>query len=414
MRPDARPDSGEDIKPNIKQRALPTRSPGAKSFRLKACLPIIFLLTIPAYAQSPSPASGDAASVTPLSPAAASEPTRPDSTLEPPVTPTLPPGTSAPVSNTPIGTEAATLTPPTAASVQPRRRRPAEAKLRIASWNLSAAAPGTQRPSANTQPKEQAAPTWRHTFGSERRTASWRRRSSVDLKADVIALQGLTNFRDTRRLLKARTYHLVASRQLLARSRAGSRGIPVFRSDAPPTTAIAFRRQRGIRPAGVRHFLPPVAGRSASKTAAIIALRLRVYGKMVWFASLDLSERCTAAEGETDAAGNPPHGRTDCAGNAVVIKRFTDWVATLKQQRSALVLLGRWPGEFVDKLPRGDLAISNSVPASTRCIPAPAPALSLTPETAPQLTFETASSGEESSGTACVMRSKLTVTLRAP
>jgi len=96
---------------------------------------------------------------------------------------------------------------------------------------------------AGTRQQVEPASSWRHTFGSERRTARWRELAEAGFAADIVALQGVTSAGDARRLVPARRYHVVVSRQLLARSNAGSTGSAVFRNDAPETTALAFRRQ---------------------------------------------------------------------------------------------------------------------------------------------------------------------------
>ena len=177
----------------------------------------------------------------------------------------------------PIGTEAnAPIDEITDLTLLPKQRLPASLKLKIGTWNLAARKPGETAiaPQKPETPKK----NWRHTFGAERTTAQWRELDKGGFGADIIALQGVKSMRTVSRLFNARRYHIIASRQLLARSTVNSSGIAVFRADAPATTAVAFRRRRGVRIAGFRHFLPRHV-KQGVEPVAITAFRLRIYRK---------------------------------------------------------------------------------------------------------------------------------------
>jgi len=250
-------------------------------------------------------------------------------------TPTVPLPELAPQpSEKPIGAELDTLASTPLGT--PRPTFPQSITLKIASWNISGASQATtSTPTANAT--NETATTWRTTFGSERSSASWRKRGPAGFEADVIAMQGVTNLQDIRRSFGARRFHLIASRQLLTQNTATSLGISVERSTAPPTTAVAYRRQRGTRIAGVRHFLPD---RSAhSEPPAITAFRLRLYRKMIWFASLDLPADCPK---DMATAACEPHRPT--------LARFLTWTRRIARQQTPLILLGHWPAHLTDQL----------------------------------------------------------------
>ena len=214
------------------------------------------------------------------------------------------------------------------ADTDARHYGPAAKTFIIATWHL-----GAQDPAAPEV--EEPVTAWRHTFGSERRTARWRQIKAAGFAADIVALQGVHAPAQAWRLFEARTHQVVVSRQLLARSNAQSTGITVFRDAAPATTALSYRRQRGVRLAGFRHFLPDAGATRADgkETAAITAFRLNVYGKMIWIASLDVAEDCAARE-----------TAPDCAGARGILGDFAAWIGNLDDGIAApIVLLGRWP-----------------------------------------------------------------------
>ena len=263
----------------------------------------------------------------------------------------------------PIGAEAFAEEPGVDLTAERGDFGPASMTFRIATWHLGAKTTKAEQAAKAPRPAEPAS-TWRHTFGSERRTARWRELAEAGFAADIVALQGVTSAGDARRLFPARSYHVVVSRQLLARSNARSTGIAVFRNDAPETTAVVYRRQRGVRLAGFRHFLPlaaPAASGREQEAAAITAFRLRVYGKLIWVASLDLGDACGA--GDQTAT---------CQQAAEIIAAFQDWIGQLKEGPAPLVLLGRWPGAVRAHLDTAGFAVSAQAAATReRCTPQP-------------------------------------------
>ena len=229
-------------------------------------------------------------------------------------------------------------------------RIPEVVELKVAVWDLASRPPSPDGQPAPATTPTQPRVTWRHTFGAERRTATWRQLAQAGFEADVIALQGVSGMRAARRLFPVRRYRAIVSQQLLAPSAgigAGSYGIPVFRDDAPATTAMVLRKRRGVRPAGFKHFLPRPTRPNASEaaagtppTVAILAVRLRAYHRSVWIASID-SGTCREEKA-------PP-----CAAWLDLRTRFIDWARRAVDEKSALLLAGRWPDFLISSMPDG-------------------------------------------------------------
>jgi len=306
-------------------------------------------------------------------------------------------GEAAAAAETPIGTEAFAEDPFVLAPTAPQSFGPASVTFTIATWHIRART-GNGEPSRPAEPVTK----WRHTFGAERRTARWREIDKAGFAADIVALQGVKRVTDARQLFQARSHQVVVSRQLLARAT----GIAVFRDDAPETTALAYRRQRGVTLAGFRHFLPArgkprgsVAGREA---AAITVFRLRIYGQLLWAASIDLGDDCE----ERDE-------RPACRQASQILRDFSDWVGELRNGAAPLVLLGRWPKAIREAIEEAELAIVEQ-PARTRgkCSPEPSGVLLATSSSgaAPRVELETKAMPER--GNACAHLGALTVHLR--
>ena len=282
----------------------------------------------------------------------------------------LPSGTAE---EKPIGAEAFAEEPIPLAATPRQVFRPSRKSFTIASWHLGATTTSATQKTQAPRP-ERMISTWRHTFGSERRTAGWRKIADAGFAADIVALQGVRSVGDARRLFHARSHHLVLSRQLLTPSGTRSTGIAIFRSEAPETTALAYRRQRGARLAGFRHFLPPAmpAGQStnAKEAAAITAFRLWVYGKMIWIASADLEVDCAPAATASSS----------CQQTAAIIGAFGAWVEELGPGSAPLILLGRWPGSLPKLLKKVGFELDQQA-AKTRgdCSPKPSGVLLAVP-----------------------------------
>ena len=259
----------------------------------------------------------------------------------------------------PIGTEAnASIEQPQA--LAPRRPLPTSADFRIATWNLKAKTPG-ETAVVKEKPK---APVkqWRHTFGAERKTADWRKLDKGDLGADIIALQGVTGRRTISRMFNARHFHVVLSRQLLEQWTTSRGAFAVYRDNAPPTTALVYRRQRGVRIAGFRHFLPKSAKQQQGREpAAITAFRLRIYRKLLWVASADIPTNCAADMSDDN-----------CRPHKQVLGDFVDWAAKqVIRQKAPLLLLGRWPNAVKEKFSEIGLPLLVSATNNVECTPAP-------------------------------------------
>ncbi len=242
--------------------------------------------------------------------------------------------------------------------LQPRQRLPASLTLKIGTWNLAARKPGETAiaPQKPETPKK----NWRHTFGAERTTAQWRKLDKGGFGADIIALQGVKSVRTVSRLFNARRYHIIASRQLLARSTVNSGGIAVLRADAPATTAVAFRRRRGVRIAGFRHFLPRHV-KQGVEPPAITAFRLRIYRKMLWVASADTPSGCLV--------DTSPEA---CQHQVAIFNDFVTWAGQqISKQHAWLILLGQWPNSITASLNQAGFEVRDSIANDIACTPAP-------------------------------------------
>jgi hypothetical protein len=160
--------------------------------------------------------------------------------------------------------------------------------LSVASWNLDTA----RKAGVLREPKAAAPRTWRHTFGAERRSPEKVAFDARTLDADVVLLQGVDRIADVRRLLPARAWKLVVSRQLAERPAAevGAR--------LALATAVAIRYRQGLRVTGQQHVTdlaaPAALGLSdaAAAGAAGTAVRLVVDGRTMWLVSVSLAATC--------------------------------------------------------------------------------------------------------------------------
>ena len=186
-------------------------------------------------------------------------------------------------------------------------------RLSIATWDVS-----TASDTVFDRRKAVERPRWRTTFGSERRDRARTETSSLGVDADVLLIQGLRNIHQLRRLLPARTWRLVLSKDYVhALPRLGR--LPddlraydvahVGRISERPLTAIAVRYQRGVRIRAVKHLATPAkadrpVNRSGLQSEAV-AVKLNVKGKAVWLISAPsagdcdgLQENCLAASAQ--------------------------------------------------------------------------------------------------------------------
>lgn len=167
--------------------------------------------------------------------------------------------------------------------------------LRIASLDLAdgAAALLGARP-------EPARPTWRTTFGSERKTEPKPAIGPNAIEADVVLVQGVEAIQIARRLFPARDWKLVVSRQMLA----SDDPFDPWSRDAVaavPTTAVAVRYQEGLRVTGQEHLMELAAGPAGREPRPVAgtAVRLLAGDETLWVVSLDLNAS-SCAPGEAD------------------------------------------------------------------------------------------------------------------
>ncbi|MEW5964619.1 MAG: hypothetical protein AB1749_13780 [Pseudomonadota bacterium] len=191
--------------------------------------------------------------------------------------------------------------------------------LSVASWNLD-----TARKAGVVREPKAATRIWRHTFGAERRGPEKVALDARVLDADVVLLQGVTKIAEARRLLPARTWKLVASRQLAERPAADAGTGPTL------ATAVAVRYRRGLRVTSQQHLgelvAPPVLSQSDATAAGAAGTAVRVLadGKAMWLVSVSLAATCQKAA-------------TLCPTR----DKLEDWIAARRQAGEAVVVGGR-------------------------------------------------------------------------
>jgi len=157
-------------------------------------------------------------------------------------------------------------------------------------------------PGVKARKPEASPPQWRTSFGSERRSEAPPAKPDTAVDADIVMLQGVTDYKTLRRWFPAGQWRLVVSRQLVASSASTD---PVAAESTPPpqvpTTAVAVRLTRGLRLTGEEHLLTmsytgdaPNAGSSPAETAAAgTAVRVRIGGRETWAVSVLLPASCS-------------------------------------------------------------------------------------------------------------------------
>jgi hypothetical protein len=170
------------------------------------------------------------------------------------------------------------------------------AHLRVASWDLS------QSPlrAASTQ-RAKARPTWRTTFGSERQTEEVVTSAGpgIDIDADAVLLQGVSDPAAIRRLFPARDWRVVISRPVAEDSplRPSDVATPDQDDGSKLLTGVAIRARKGLRISRRDQVLgvPGIDGESPVPASWATAVRLVDRGNVLWLLSLALPETC--AEG---------------------------------------------------------------------------------------------------------------------
>jgi len=235
-------------------------------------------------------------------------------------------------------TKSAAATLETSPYVRVTPRAPPLTELQIAVWNLQHL---TKEEAAALKKKQSPKRTiWRNTFGAERKTATWRSRGRTGIDANVVALQGVTNVNDMRRMFSARTHHVVVSRAALSDYGAAINTSQRQGTEAPGFSAIAIRRKAGLRLSGQRHFVPPRLGRTIAQWRTPgFAIRLRIgAGKYVWVAILRLTPECQI---RSDRAPLP-----QCDGERLATEDINRWIADTLAKGNQIVLAGTGVSEL--------------------------------------------------------------------
>lgn len=194
-------------------------------------------------------------------------------------------------------------------------------QLRIASINAA----GQQiTQAAAEQPEPQ--PVWRHTFGSERRAAAVRQ--PLRFQADVVLLHGVTSVASVRQMFPARVYHLVVSRQILQQAERE-------RESLVPTTAIAVRRDAGLRVVAQDHMLHLANAPSGSEDRLAAGTALKLMGRRgaLWVLALDIAQ-CP------EDAHQP--GVARCEATIQQLGAVDEWLSEREQAGEAVIAGGRF------------------------------------------------------------------------
>ena len=133
-------------------------------------------------------------------------------------------------------------------------------------------------------------PTWRHTFGSERRApvVSAARRPAT-FPADIVALTDVTSMTQARQMFPAGAYTLILSRQILTQA------TPDAPALASGVTAIAVRRTRELRITATEHLNNIAEPSPGTPLTAATAVRVMAGGTPVWVVAVSLAQSCAPA-----------------------------------------------------------------------------------------------------------------------
>jgi hypothetical protein len=208
----------------------------------------------------------------------------------------------------------------------------APSNLRVASWDLSEA-PNLMPP---PQTASAQARSWRTTFGSERRTEAEATpvpvTQALDVDADVMLLQGVSDVSALRRLFQPRHWRLVVSRRVLPSGDPSAVFAGPSLNTALPVrvTAIAVRAKRGLRIVGREHIVDLAsaedgAGSATAPSATVV--RIADGTRMLWLVSVVLPETCRSERGECPAR-----------------QRISEWQKTKQSAGQATVIGGRFAG----------------------------------------------------------------------
>jgi len=182
----------------------------------------------------------------------------------------------------PACAQAADPPPQPAAAVAASEARP----LKIISWNVATS------PYATAMRKiKAAAPSWRTSFGAERRTIDAPAApKAADIDADIVLMQGIINPRAMRRLFPARKWRLLFSPRALESIPKGS----VFTApvSSVEVEGVAIRYRENLRVTGRAE----VIGNPEAAATPGIAVRVLEKGRTMWLGSITIPPTCAAAQ----------------------------------------------------------------------------------------------------------------------
>ncbi len=233
--------------------------------------------------------------------------------------------------------------------------------LRVASWNLDRSIPARL-----SRRFERRTNLWRTTFGPRAAKTRPKTIKQLNVEADVIALQAISDLRVVRRLFPARQFHIIVSRQLLlnaerrrrdslsgAHSRNNNRATgPGLRAPHSGTTAIVIRRASGWRAGRRQHLLrfagPALRDATLPHRTAAMAVRLKRRRKSFWLLSLDLAPPCkgltTKAASQSNADQPKPRQPNSCADRRRQLKLLRDWVSLKRDMGEDVIVAGSFAG----------------------------------------------------------------------
>lgn len=170
--------------------------------------------------------------------------------------------------------------------------------IHLASWDVSHAEKAVM-----ARAGKEAGPSWRHTFGSERRDRKKKRGKIFNLSSDVVLLQGVRNIRALKRVFPRRAWKIIVSRRNLMDAPRLSRlpsDLQAFDVAAgepfmgQSVVAVAVRYNRRVRVRAVRHFRTPISNTDTTDihTGHATGILLSYHGVPLWLISAEINEPC--------------------------------------------------------------------------------------------------------------------------
>jgi hypothetical protein len=143
--------------------------------------------------------------------------------------------------------------------------------------------------------KPAAQPTWRTSFGSERKSEVKKSRRDPNAgplayvwESDAVLIQGVSAGAPLRRLFPPKAWRLVVSRQVHLLSASAGNG-----NEAPQVTAIAVKAREGLRVTAREMSLKlDDAATATEPSTSATAVRILDHGRALWLASVALPNAC--------------------------------------------------------------------------------------------------------------------------